>query len=117
LLAACGLRLAVVRLQLGVGGPPAPELDNQWVTLALADPVSGLAPPEWESNVGEVLLLREDGPLSPAHVELLWRWLSLLAEACAREGPSAGLGRCTRAGFAAFLAGAYADGSARGLSF
>lgn len=45
---------------------PAPvadvaDLDNQWATYLMIDPISGFAPPKWQARVGPVVVFRPDG--------------------------------------------------------
>ena len=54
-----------------------PDYDNQALTYMMIDPVSGFAPPRYQSSVGNATLLRVDGkPLLKLHVEALWMFCS-----------------------------------------
>ena len=100
LLARCGCELRVVRLA------PVASGDNQFATYLMADPRSGFAPPEWQSNIGGVLLYRADGmPLTQQHAWLLWDWASRLMDAFGYgDSPSAVVARwCTRQAFTKFV--------------
>ncbi|KAK3275625.1 hypothetical protein CYMTET_16256 [Cymbomonas tetramitiformis] len=57
------------------------HFDCQWATWLMIEPVSGLAPPEWQSYVGPVLVFRPGGlDLSVADVDLIMDWLDWLLE-------------------------------------
>ena len=85
---------------------PFSREDNQFVTYLMADTRSGFAPPEWQGNIGEVLLYRADGmPLTEKHVWLLWDWASRLMDAFGYgDSPSTVVARwCNRQTFTKFV--------------
>ncbi|KAJ7170908.1 hypothetical protein C8R43DRAFT_875290, partial [Mycena crocata] len=50
-------------------------LDNQRATFLMIDPESGFAPPEWQSCVGSVTVMRRDGkPLTLESIETIWMY-------------------------------------------
>jgi len=62
MLARCNIPLLVLRTLTAdpFTIPRTADLDNQPATYFMADVKSGLAPPHWQQNVGEVLLMRKD---------------------------------------------------------
>ncbi|KAJ7170913.1 hypothetical protein C8R43DRAFT_981575 [Mycena crocata] len=51
------------------------DLDNQRATYLMIDPQSGYAPPEWQSCVGSVTVMRRDGkPLTLESIETIWMY-------------------------------------------
>lgn len=55
--------------------------NNQLATFFIVSTENGLAPPDWQNGVGEVLLFRSDGlPVTRSHVALLWNWFSELMD-------------------------------------
>ncbi|KAI2610256.1 uncharacterized protein GGS25DRAFT_254408 [Hypoxylon fragiforme] len=51
------------------------EQDNQIATYLMIDPITGFAPPQWQSWVGTVLAVRADRkPLLPHHLEGVWMY-------------------------------------------
>jgi hypothetical protein len=78
-----GVPLAVIR------GPPTSGTspNNQLATYFMADPLTGLAPPEWQQGVGSVLLVRRDRKHIFEHdVDALWDYLNVLMERFADSG-------------------------------
>ncbi|KAF8190349.1 hypothetical protein K438DRAFT_1971220 [Mycena galopus ATCC 62051] len=54
---------------------PDSGLDNQRATYLMIDPVSGFAPPQWQSCVGSVTVMRKDGkPLTKQAIETIWMY-------------------------------------------
>ncbi|KAJ7163742.1 hypothetical protein C8R46DRAFT_1101217 [Mycena filopes] len=50
-------------------------LDNQRATYLMIDPESGFAPPEWQTCVGSVTVMRKDGrPLTRESIETIWMY-------------------------------------------
>lgn len=62
------------------------DLDNQWATYMMIEPVSGFAPPDWQSHVGPVVVWRPDGAVSSDDMALLNDFLSGLLEGPYGEG-------------------------------
>lgn len=57
------------------------DFDNQWATWMMIDPATGIAPPEWQSNVGPVVVWRERGhDVSFDDMTLLSRYISDLLD-------------------------------------
>ena len=55
--------------------------DNQWTTYMMIEPVSGLAPPPWQSSIGAVVAWRESGaPVSADDMCLFNDYLSNLLD-------------------------------------
>lgn len=55
--------------------------DNQWVTWMMIDSNSGFAPPKWQSNIGSVVVWRQNGlPISADDMCLLNDFLSRLLD-------------------------------------
>ncbi|EQL02298.1 ectomycorrhiza-upregulated zf-MYND domain-containing protein [Ophiocordyceps sinensis CO18] len=56
-------------------------LDNQIATYLNIDANSGFAPPEWQSNVGTVVVARKDRkPLCPQHLEGVWMFCDYILD-------------------------------------
>ncbi|KAF8190350.1 hypothetical protein K438DRAFT_2018688 [Mycena galopus ATCC 62051] len=54
---------------------PDARLDNQKATYLMIDPESGFAPPQWQSCVGSVTVMRKDGkPLTKQAIETIWMY-------------------------------------------
>lgn len=50
-------------------------LDNQAITYIHVDPITGFAPPKWQSGIGTVIVARKDKKdLSPEHYEAIWMY-------------------------------------------
>lgn len=51
------------------------HLDNQAITYIHITTETGLAPPEWQSGIGTVIVARKDKKdLSPEHYEAIWMY-------------------------------------------
>jgi tetratricopeptide (TPR) repeat protein len=67
-----GAPFAVHRMATG-GGAAA---DNQFATNFMADVRTGVAPPQWQGAVGDVVFLRSDRrDAAPGHALGVWSWL------------------------------------------
>eukprot|EP00741_Cyanophora_paradoxa_P018080 tig00021037_g17457.t1 len=61
--------------------PRTGRLDNQMATFFMIEPVSGFAPPKWESNVGDAFVFRTDGkPFTVDHAWCLWDYFNSLLD-------------------------------------
>lgn len=66
-----------------VGKQPAYrlDLDNQIITYLNINAASGLAPPQWQSYVGTVVVARKDRrPLLPQHLEGVWMYCDYILD-------------------------------------
>jgi hypothetical protein len=87
IMALCGIPLAVVQTRgLPPNAPIQSALDNQLACYVMADPVSGFAPLRWQSNVGEVTILRLDRqPFTDEHCSLIWNFFDHLMDCYGNE--------------------------------
>lgn len=60
-LALCGVPFVVKKIESRTSLRERYHYDNQWATYMMIDPISGFAPPEWQSYVGSVLIYRPGG--------------------------------------------------------
>lgn len=83
---------------------PYAHLDNQLATYLMVLTRDGLAPPDWQMNIGEVLIYREDGrPLQVAAVEGLWDYFNFLMDEYGEGDPRRARAHTTSSGFRRWL--------------
>ena len=68
--------------------PLSDLVGNQWATWMMIEPVSGFAPPHWQSHVGPVVVWQPNGAVSSHDMALLNDFLSMLLLRYS-EGPGA----------------------------
>jgi len=79
------------------------QLDNQVATYLMIETGSGFAKPIWQTNVGSVIVAREDKkPLVENHLEALWSYSSTLLDRYGDCNPEAVDASITRENFAKF---------------
>ncbi|KJZ69459.1 hypothetical protein HIM_11142 [Hirsutella minnesotensis 3608] len=67
------IELPLVLYRTGTQSANEADLDNQIATYLNIDADSGFAPPEWQSQVGTVVVARKDRkPFYPQHLEGVW---------------------------------------------
>ncbi|XP_044714691.1 uncharacterized protein HRG_11726 [Hirsutella rhossiliensis] len=79
------------------------DLDNQIATYLNIDANSGFAPPDWQSQVGTVVVARKDRkPFYPQHLEGVWMFcdhiLDLFGKETGRRGGFTAARRSTNGG-------------------
>lgn len=61
--------------------PRSSDYDNQPMTYLMIDPVSGLAPPEWQQGVGSCIVARQDKkPLTVDHLYMVHEFMGNLLD-------------------------------------
>ncbi|KAM4067808.1 putative ectomycorrhiza-upregulated zf-mynd domain-containing protein [Hirsutella rhossiliensis] len=67
------IEVPLVLYRTGTQSANEADLDNQIATYLNIDADSGFAPPEWQSQVGTVVVARKDRrPFYPQHLEGVW---------------------------------------------
>ncbi|KAM4060882.1 hypothetical protein HRG_014354 [Hirsutella rhossiliensis] len=62
------------------------DLDNQIATYLNIDANSGFAPPDWQSQVGTVVVARKDRkPFYPQHLEGVWMFCDHILDLFGKE--------------------------------
>jgi hypothetical protein len=56
------------------------DYDNRFATWMMIDPVSGFAPPDWQMQIGPVLVVRKDGSVTLGDITILTDWLGGLLD-------------------------------------
>jgi len=76
------------------------SLDNQIATYLMIDKVTGLAPPEYQKQVGTITVMRKDGkPLTNQSIETIWMFHDYLLDLFGDEPPVAARMALNRAAF------------------
>jgi len=72
-----GFPLKVARVESHIKLTDPSDFDNQWASSFMVDPISGLAPVQWQTDVGPVVMWRQDGgSLSADDAGLLQSFIS-----------------------------------------